>query len=435
MKNILLDFEYSFNNNAGGSYLILKINGDNKILNHQAEILCQNPNSAFLPFYVRRENDSTFICYNITSKISLSQYIERKSLNKKELLDLLRNIARNLMLSDNYLLDLSGFILQPEFVFINPATAEASLIYVPVSYHRNPMEGLRTFLINLVINTSNSEESTRDNYLQRILNSIKSDTFNLVDFNRFIIDLRNSGEPYECEKNTVQQEAVADMDTLCRSPKDKAHEYATKNKRIRSAILLQPVFLIVVAIVCLLMVSQQIYDIISISGVVLIAAALDYLAVKKITANQDKREIIDNHHMESDNTGHREGCGHKRVFSSTELVRACDTIIISEASQNCYPYLESIGSHRIERIIIDKNKLVIGRLASMADHIMHEDTIGKLHAEITICEGTYYIKDLNSKNGTFVNGIRVPGNKEFEIKENDIIKFSNYEYVFRQQYV
>ena len=61
--------------------------------------------------------------------------------------------------------------------------------------------------------------------------------------------------------------------------------------------------------------------------------------------------------------------------------------------------------------------------------------IGKLHAEITICEGTYYIKDLNSKNGTFVNGIRVPGNKEFEIKENDIIKFSNYEYVFRQQYV
>ena len=76
---------------------------------------------------------------------------------------------------------------------------------------------------------------------------------------------------------------------------------------------------------------------------------------------------------------------------------------------------------------------MIGRLGSMADHVMQGSTVGKLHAEITVNKGLYYIKDLNSKNGTFVNDVRIPGNKEYEIKENDRIRFSNFEYVFRQQ--
>ena len=145
MENIGLDFGYSYDNDAAGSYLVLKVNNDTKLLNHQVEILCQNPNSSFVPFHVKRENENVFICYNITSKISLSQYIERKNLKKKELLDLLRNIVKNLMLHSNYLLDLSGFIIHSDFIFVNPATAEVLLLYVPVSCSRNSKEILRSF--------------------------------------------------------------------------------------------------------------------------------------------------------------------------------------------------------------------------------------------------------------------------------------------------
>jgi len=40
------------------------------------------------------------------------------------------------------------------------------------------------------------------------------------------------------------------------------------------------------------------------------------------------------------------------------------------------------------------------------------------------------VKDLNSKNGTFVNGVRIAANTEYEIKNNDKITFANSEYVF-----
>jgi hypothetical protein len=442
VENIGLDFEYGYDNDAAGSCLVLKINNDTKLLNHQVEILCQNPNSSFVPFHIKRENENVFICYNITSKISLSQYIERKSLKKKELLDLLRNIVKNLMLHGNYLLDLSGFIIHSDFIFVNPATAEVSLLYVPVPCSRNSKEILRSFFKDIVVNSSSNDDDARDNYLQRILNYLKSDTFSLIEFNRLIVDLRNSGELCEYEKRTADREAAAEMDTPCgKSLEERAYAEVGKSKSIRSIILLQPFFLIAVVIAYLLMAVRGTGDIISISAVVLIAAALDILAIKKIMDWEWKRVPVEDTHLTAqDKAKGGTGCRdksirsrYKQVISLPDVVKANDTILISEVPKDCNPYLESIGSNRVERIVINKNKFLIGRLGSMVDHIIQGNTIGKLHAEIKVNEGLFYIKDLNSKNGTYVNGVRISGNNECEIKENDIIRFSNYEYVFRNQ--
>ncbi|HOS69222.1 MAG TPA: DUF6382 domain-containing protein [Bacillota bacterium] len=442
MENTVLDFEYSYDNNAAGSFLVIKLDSESMLLKHQVEILCQNPNSAFVSFHVRRENDNTFIYYNITSKISLSNYIERKSFNRKELLDLLRSIAKNLMLTGNYLLELSGFIIHPDYIFINPATAEASLLYVPVSCNRNSTEILKSFFKDIVINSSNTDDNARDNYLQRILNYLKSDTFSLIDFNRLIVDLRNSGEVYEYGQEAANQEADVGIGITCsRSPKEKIYEDAGKSSNIRSIMLLQPIFLIAAAAVCLYLISRKMGDIVSITGVVIISAALDILVINRISGNQDKRAATDNTQLIAQDKAKRSTGRHdkdlkgryKPVLSSPDVVKACDTEYISEVPKDCRPYLESIGPNRVEKVIVNKDSFIIGRLGSMADHIIQESTIGKLHAEITINEGLYYIRDLNSKNGTFVNGVRIPSNRKYGIKDNDRIRLSNYEYVFRKQ--
>jgi len=74
-------------------------------------------------------------------------------------------------------------------------------------------------------------------------------------------------------------------------------------------------------------------------------------------------------------------------------------------------------------------------LDSMVDYAVQDNTIGKLHAEISVTEGNYYVRDLNSKNGTYINNVRIPSNKEWEIKGNDRVRLSNYEYIFRQREV
>ena len=434
-KDSGLAFEHSFDSDAANSYLVLKLNSDIKLLNHQIEIISQNPNPAFVPFHIRREDENMSIYYNITSKISLSQYLERKSLNKKELLDLLKNITKNLILHTNYLLNLSSYLIDADFIYINPATAEVSLVYVPASLDRDTMEIYIAFLKDLMVNSASIDDSLRDNYLQKILNYLKSETFSLNDFSKLIVNLRNSGELYEYREKTFNEEPAAGLSIpIGRSTKEKACEGTGKIKNIRSIVLFQLLVLIAAAIACLLIISRGMGDMVSLAGVLLIAVALDVLVMKRIVGRQGKQTAMEDKQQGTvlKGTDSREG-RYQKAFTAPEVLKAYDTVMISEVPKDCHPYLESIGDHRVERVIINKDKFIIGRLGSMVDYVVQGSTVGKLHAEISVKEGIYYIRDLNSKNGTYVNDVRIPSNKEWEIKSNDMIRFSNSEYVFRQQ--
>ena len=70
----------------------------------------------------------------------------------------------------------------------------------------------------------------------------------------------------------------------------------------------------------------------------------------------------------------------------------------------------------------------VGRIGGN-DMIMPDLAISKQHAFIEIQRGNYQIRDVNSTNGTTVNGKRVH-KKPKPIKNGDIIGFARYEFSF-----
>ncbi|MBT8370683.1 MAG: FHA domain-containing protein [Desulfobacterales bacterium] len=70
----------------------------------------------------------------------------------------------------------------------------------------------------------------------------------------------------------------------------------------------------------------------------------------------------------------------------------------------------------------------IGRVGGN-DMIMPDLAISKQHAFIEIQRGNYLIRDVNSTNGTTVNGKRVH-KKPKQIQDGDIIGFARYEFSF-----
>ena len=54
---------------------------------------------------------------------------------------------------------------------------------------------------------------------------------------------------------------------------------------------------------------------------------------------------------------------------------------------------------------LDRDRLVIGR-GRGADVVLAEPTISRVHAAIGFEEGRFFVQDLGSTNGTFVNGRR-----------------------------
>jgi len=95
-----------------------------------------------------------------------------------------------------------------------------------------------------------------------------------------------------------------------------------------------------------------------------------------------------------------------------------------------YPQLQRRSDGMLESINITKQNFIIGRLKDQADHVLENNSVGKLHAEIILRDGEYFLIDLNSRNGTYINGVRIPSNIEQAINSNDRITFANAEFTF-----
>lgn len=65
-------------------------------------------------------------------------------------------------------------------------------------------------------------------------------------------------------------------------------------------------------------------------------------------------------------------------------------------------------------------KITIGR--GKSNHIVLDDVlVSREHAVIQKIKNVYYLKDLDSTNGTFVNGEQIPADKYMELNHSDKI--------------
>lgn len=78
---------------------------------------------------------------------------------------------------------------------------------------------------------------------------------------------------------------------------------------------------------------------------------------------------------------------------------------------------------------IVKNEYIIGTNSSYSDGVINfNKAISRRHCKISIINNKFYITDLDSSNGTYLNGRRLEGNKKNELKPGDVIKLANSEF-------
>lgn len=63
--------------------------------------------------------------------------------------------------------------------------------------------------------------------------------------------------------------------------------------------------------------------------------------------------------------------------------------------------------------------------------MLNRETVSRLHLRIDQKDGHYYVQDLNSTNGTMVNGRMLENNETIEVREGTDLSIAGIRYQFR----
>lgn len=80
--------------------------------------------------------------------------------------------------------------------------------------------------------------------------------------------------------------------------------------------------------------------------------------------------------------------------------------------------------------ILEDEIFVIGKENEKASGVLKSAAVSRMHAKITKREGEYYLEDLNSTNGTYLNGRELSYHDPVKLHRNDRICFATEEYIF-----
>jgi len=84
-----------------------------------------------------------------------------------------------------------------------------------------------------------------------------------------------------------------------------------------------------------------------------------------------------------------------------------------------------------ETINITKPEFSIGKSKTKADYAIENNTaISRVHCIIIQKDGVNYIKDNNSTNHTYVNGVEIEPGKEILLKNKAVIQLGDEEFTF-----
>lgn len=132
-----------------------------------------------------------------------------------------------------------------------------------------------------------------------------------------------------------------------------------------------------------------------------------------LTTNKTLEEIL----YDMDNT------------SNKNIVKTIDNkgLMIDSVSKSIA--LKGINTPIDINILIDKERYLIGSSREYADGVItFNKAISRRHCMILKEMNDYYIVDVGSANGTYLNGVRINKNIKMKIKNGDIIKIANSEF-------
>jgi len=84
-----------------------------------------------------------------------------------------------------------------------------------------------------------------------------------------------------------------------------------------------------------------------------------------------------------------------------------------------------------QRVALNRSEFTIGKERRKVDFVIDNSSVSRAHAKIRVRGGEFFILDLGSTNGTYLNGAKLAPNQETKLNGGDKVKISDEEFEFQ----
>ncbi|MGL4452039.1 MAG: DUF6382 domain-containing protein [Sarcina sp.] len=423
---------------------ILDINiGKLEILDYQIGMIRMNKDLNILEFNNVRENAETILSFDLDGKKKLGEYISSKSFSKEEGLKLILNIIEKILKANEYLLSENNFLIDINYMYYDLETLDFKIIYVPIfnSVSIDINEDFKSLVKVLIVDLIDfKEEYQYDGFIGVLLKFIRGNV--KISELKTKIESMIYGNTILKKEISLSKEEVGYFDkhiyeeeNLTKTSKEKKSFDSEelygfieeKNERIKHPICIKVCIsilqVIVFAIIIFLVLQGLEINVLALISLIFIL--IDMIIVRFLLQHKGEEfDLIINGEEDEFNEKGFINIGKKEIISQN--------VYESDALEKREPYFLLINDEITERVYITKNNFIIGRLGSECDYVINNNTVGKKHLKVVKENNEFYIEDLYSKNGTYINEKRVKSGQLYKVKENFKIKISNVELIYKE---
>ena len=434
------------------SYLMLKTDGELNMQGYEMKMLLHNQLAGLLPLSVRYIDGVPLFYYEVTSRQSLLLNYEAKKFGKTDLERIFKSVADIMEELEEYLLDAETILFNPKYIYMDTDWQHLYFCCFPVSREagRNGVLELTEYILPKIdhkdaeavvlgygVYRESVEAGIGADEIRRELRKVSMET---ADEKKNQPENSYDGLDYSGEETITEEKRKQALDDFFQEEEEIEDKHPLLNA-------VGCIFTLAAAAVCIyLLLHYEIANILQISiGVSAAAAAAvgAFIVFRLKNAREEKkrkkRELDqleawgwerESEYKEDNGEREKQGkAGLEKENAKTGDFDTCEpTILLSPKKADernaCLLWDEE---EKPKRHVLDKEIQISGKLASAADICLRHPAVSRIHARIRRDENDYFLSDLNSKNGTFLNGRILEPEREYLLHNDDRISIAGTE--------
>ncbi len=446
------------------NYLIIKDKA-REAPSYQHKMITSNRMKHFLACKIRYIDQECHFYYEISSRQNLVCLFDRNPMEYGQIRRLFEDMQEALDELGNYLLDSRGLMLQPEYIFRNPAAEEYFFLYYPY-YMEEEANSLP--LAEFLVEKADHGQEDAVSAVYKIYEMAQDDGFIITE----ILDIFSGAE--EAVGKTPDEPADIALEEEPELPVFEKPDFSGKKEQDREEEAYRHLGVAgVLGTVCALaaaavfgvryyyVLSAQEMLLFVVGGLTLIVLAAAFFLYfifhmwnrkrnwKRSAKSMEKAEalwvgqekgtepypVLDAPSLDSygevpvawDMKNAKRG----KRNSGEEETEYGNTVFLEAAA--CKTEHKLYGTNKGNKYHIDLEKLpcTVGKMAGSVDVVIKDSTVSRIHARFTRQEEGICVTDMNSTNGTFKNGLRLEPNETVAIEQGDEVRFGRMTFCYR----